>query len=297
MERIEDYEAFIAVVEQGGLTAAARHLGRTLQAVSRSLSSLERSVGVELVRRTTRQSAPTEAGLAFYSRVKPAIAEVADAHLDAASRSTEPSGLLKVGASVLFAPVHLVPIIVAFMECHPRIEVELKLSDTFVDLIEQDLDVAVRIGEMADSALKARRLGLLRRATLAAPVYLARHGRPRHPSELTRHQCVIRTTDRDPYAWPFRINGRPKSIRVGGRLRTNSTASGNAAVACGAGIGNAPLWQVRDLVDSGAVEPILVEYETPPVPIRAVWPGTKMLAAKTRLFVDFLAEHFKSEHL
>lgn len=288
MDRLDDLAAFVAVVEAGGLSAAARDLRRSLQSVSRSLATLEQGLGVALVQRTTRRSTPTDAGLAFYQRVKPALSEIMEARAEAAERRAEPSGLLRISAPVLFTPTHLVPMVAGFMRRHPRIEVELKLSDRFVDLADGAVDLAVRIGDLPDSALKARRLGALRRVAFGAPAYFDRHGRPLHPDELAGHQCVVRTAEGE--AWPFRIGGRARTVRVNGRFRADNTAATYAAVAEGLGIGFTPLWQIRDLVDRGAVEPILTEYEVPKVPIHAVWPATRLPPAKTRLFVDFLAE-------
>jgi DNA-binding transcriptional LysR family regulator len=297
MDRIDDLEAFLAVVEEGGLSAAARRLRRSLQSVSRSLSTLERSVGVELVRRTTRQSNATEAGRAFYRRVKPAFAEISEAKLEATSRRAEPAGLLRIGASVLFAPVYLVPVVAAFMERYPQIEVELKLSDRFVDLNEEDLDLAVRIGALPDSGLMAKRLGELRRVVFGAPDYFARHGRPVHPDDLARHQCVVRTAASDSESWPFRVHGKLKTVRVGGRFRADNTAVINAAVTGGLGVGFSPLWQIRSLVDAGAVELILVEFEASKVPIHVVRPPTRLPPAKTQLFIEFLAARLQLEHV
>jgi DNA-binding transcriptional LysR family regulator len=289
MSRIADLEAFLAIVDQGSLTAAARRLNRSLQSISRSLAALEHEVGAELVQRTTHQSRPTESGTAFYRRVKPALAEIDGAKREAGRAGNEPSGILRVGASVLFAPTYLLAPIARFMSRYPRIEVELKLSDRFVDLIEDGLDVAIRIGELPDSGLKAKRLGALRRVVFGAPQYFKAHGRPTHPAQLREHQCIVRTTDRDPTGWEFRIAGKPRIVRVSGRLRTDNTLAVHAAVACGVGIGNAPLWQIRDLVQSGSVEVILERFEPRAVPIHAVWPATKLPLAKTRLFVDELA--------
>ena len=247
MERLDDLRAFIAVVEQGGLTAAARHLRRTLQSVSRSLVTVERNVAVELVRRTTRRSTPTEAGLAFYNRLKPAFAEIDSAKLEAAGRRITPSGLLRVGASGLFAPIHVVPAIAAFMERYPQVSVDLELADGFVNLVEENLDVAIRIGDLADSHLKARRLGQLRRVVFAAPRYFAAHGRPKHPNDLTQHQCLVRSADGDAATWPFRIDGKRRNVHVNGRFRADATTSIIAAVVEGLGVGFMPLWQIRKL--------------------------------------------------
>ena len=297
MDRLTDIEAFLAVVEKGGLTAAARHLRRSLQSISRSLMTLERGIGVDLVRRTTRQSHPTEAGLAFYRRVKPAVTEIKDARLEAAHQQAELTGLLRVGGPAMFAAAHIVPVICELVERHPKIEIELKVSDREVDLVTERLDIAVRIREMRDSTLKARRLGELRVVAFGAPSYFAKHGRPKHPDELARHECVVRLTDGDAETWPFRIAGRRRLVKVAGRVRSDNTAAANAAVACGAGIGFAPLWQVRDLVDRGEVEIILEDFEMARVPIHAVWLPTKVPLAKAQLFAECLMVRLKRERL
>jgi DNA-binding transcriptional LysR family regulator len=297
MNRLDDIEAFVSVVDEGSLTAAARRLRRSLQSISRSLATLEQSVGVELVRRTTRQSRPTEAGTAFYRRVKPALLEITEAKLEAADQQIEPSGLLRIGAPVLFAPTYLVPVIAAFMQRYQDIEVELELSDSFVDLSERNLDLAVRIGELPDSDLKAKPLGTLRRVAFGAPAYFAKHGRPRHPRELAQHRCVVRTAGGNDAKWPFLVDGKLQTVRVKGTFRTDSTAALYAAASLGLGIGFTPLWQIRSLVDQGKVELILSKFEPPPVPIRIVWSASKVAPAKTRLFTDFIAKRLKLERL
>ena len=296
MDRLDDIEAFIAIVEKGSQTAAARHLRRSLQSIGRSLTSLERSAGVELLRRTTRQSNPTEAGLAFYRRVKPAFTEINDARREAANKRAEPSGLLRIGSPVLFAPAYVAPVVCSFMERYPQIEIDLVVSDRQLDLFEGGLDLAVRIRHMPDSQMRARRLGELRTVVFGAPAYFAKHGRPKHPDDLVKHQCIVRTDD-DAATWPFRVGGRRKTVPVSGRFRTDSTAAIHAVVAQGLGIGFTPLWQIRNLVDQGAVEIILEDFEAARIPIHAVWPPSKLPLAKTRLFADFLAAQLKRERL
>ena len=295
MDRMDDLTAFLTIVEKGSQTAAARHLRRSLQSINRSLTTLECSVGVELISRTTRQSNPTEAGLAFYRRIKPALMEINDARLEAANRRAEPSGLLRIGAPVLFAPAYVAPVVCDFLKRNPQIEIELKVSDRQVDLLEQGLDLAVRIREMPDSKLKVRRIGELRVVVFGAPAYFSKHGRPRHPDELAQHHCVVRITDdSDVERWRFRVGGRLKSVRVRGRFRTESAAAAHAAVAGGLGIGLAPLWQIRGLVDDGVVEVILEEFETGKTPIHVVWPPIRIPLARTKLFTEFLAARLKS---
>ena len=297
MDRIEDLRAFVAVIEHGSLTRAARQLGRSLQSVSRSLAALEREVGIELVRRTTRRLSPTDAGLAFHRRVKDALGELAAAKSDAASGRTEPAGLLRVSGPPAFALLYVVPAFAAFLASHPKVSADLDLSDRYVDLVEEGFDLAIRMGELPDSTLKARRLAKLRRVVFAAPGYFARHGRPQRPEDLAHHECVVRTSRREGDIWPFRVGAKVTAVKVTGRFRTSAAFAANEAAAAGLGIAQAPLWQVRALLDSGRIELVLARFETPPAPLQAVWPSTRVPAAKTQMFVDFLAERLKGERL
>jgi DNA-binding transcriptional LysR family regulator len=295
MNRMEDFQAFAAVVDKGSLTAAACHLGRSLQSVSRSLAALEREVGVELIRRTTRRSSPTDAGAAFHRRLSVALAEIEAAKLETANRRAEATGLLRIAASTAFAPLYIVPALPDFLQAYPRVEIALDLSDGYVDLIGGDVDLAIRIGELPDSSLKARRLANSRRVVFAAPRYFAEHGWPRRPEDLARHQCIVHTAARDGDAWPFTVDGRMKAVKVAGRFRSSGALAANVAAVQGLGIANAPLWQVRGLVDRGVAELVLTRFEPPPIPIHAVWPATSVLPAKTQLFVEFIAARLKKE--
>ncbi len=297
MDRIEDYQAFVATVEKGSLTAAANQLGRSLQSVSRSLAALEHEVGVELIRRTTRRSNPTDAGLALFRRLSAALADIDAAKLEAANRRAEASGVLRLTASSAFAPLYIVPHLPAFLAAHPRVEIDLDLTDAYVDLIGQGFDLAVRIGELPDSSLKSRLLATSRRVVFAAPSYVAAYGRPRRPDDLKNHQCIVRTAARDANAWPFKTDGRIKTVKVGGRFATSGAMAANAAAVEGLGIASAPLWQVRALADAAKIELLLTRFEPPPVVIHAVWPATRVLPARTQLFIDFLATRLKKERL
>ena len=298
MNRLDDLETFVAIIECGSLTAAARRMGRPVQSVSRSLSALETSVGAELIRRTTRQLSPTEAGTAFYRRVHPAVATINEAKLEAGSKVIEASGLLRVGAPTFFAPPYIVPVAAKFMGLYPKIELDLRVSGRFADLVEERLDLAIRIGELRDADLKARRLGSLRRVFFASPAYLAQRGRPGHPRELADHECVVRSEGSAQVRWPYRDAGVAKEVQVTGRFRSdNSAFIMRAAALAGLGVGLAPLWQIHEFVDDGHLELILADFEPPPVPIHAVWHGGKLMPAKTRLFIDMLAEHLKTARL
>jgi len=297
VNRIEDLQAFAAVVDHGSLTAAARQLGRSLQSVSRSLAAVERDVGVELIRRTTRRASPTDAGLAFHRRLTAALAEIDAAKLEISNRRAEATGLLRISGSSAFAPLYIVPALPSFLAAHPKVEVELDLSDGYVDLVGEGYDLAVRIGELPDSSLKRRQLANSRRVVFAAPSYFARHGTPRRPEDLAHHECIVRTAAHDGNAWPFNVDGRVKTVKVAGRFRTSGALAANEAAARGLGVANAPLWQVRSLVDRGKVELVLTRFEPPPIPIHAVWPTTRVLPARTQLFIEFLARRLHKEPL
>ena len=293
MDRIDDFEAFLAIVERGSLSAAARHLQRSLQSVSRSLASLESSVGVALVHRTTRRSRPTEAGRAFYLRVKPALAELHGAREEAIDRARSLAGPLRVAAPAQFARAFVVPALCDLLARHPQVEVELKACDQQVALLEEGLDVAIRIRRLPDSTLKARRLGALRIVAFGARSYLDRRGRPSHPDDLARHECIVRTVDGSDEAWMFRIDGEVRKVRVQGRFHADDATAVNAAVARGLGLGFGPLWQIREWLDNGAVELVLQAFEAGTMPVYAVLPPTNTQPAKVRAFVDLLAARLK----
>lgn len=297
MSRLEDLEAFIHIAETGSLTKAARLLNRSLQAVSRSLAALEQDVGVQLVHRSTRHCALSEAGETFFLRVKPAVAEIGEARLEGADRRTAPSGLLRVGAPILFGPDFLVPVIAQYMQAYPQVEVDLQLTDSFTDLSSAGLDLVVRIADLPDSGLQGRRLGTLRRVVFGARSYFEQHGRPSHPSELRQHACIVRTVDQHPGQWVFQIDGKRRAVGVRGPFRTNTMAAIYRAVSAGLGIGYSPLWQIKHLLDAGQVETILEDFEPKPVPIHALWQENRLPPAKVRAFVDHLVERLRLDQL
>jgi DNA-binding transcriptional LysR family regulator len=292
---LEDYQAFVAVVERGSLTAAARQLGRSLQAVSRALAQVERDIGVELIHRTTRRLQPTEAGIGFHARIKAVLSDITVARTEAAEHASAIAGPLRVGGAGVFAPTYLVPAVAAFLRRHPSVTVDLRLALDFVDLIAENLDLSVRVGPLDDSSLRMRRLGLVRRVTFAAPSYLAARGRPRIPADLADHDCVVRTSARDASAWTYVRDGREETVKVHGRFTASASDACNEAVALGLGIGLSQLWQVRRLLDQGRIELILTEFEPAPVPVSVIWPAGAALPARTRLLIDFLVARLGAE--
>lgn len=287
MAELSGYAAFVAVAEQGSLTTAARHLGRSLQSVSRSLIALETELGVSLIRRTTRSSRPTEVGLAFLARVRPALAELAAAGAEIGEEAERVEGLVRIGGPALFGAAYLTPLVAAFMRGHPAIAVELHLGEGYADLLAERFDLAIRLGPLPDSRLKARGLGSLRQVAFAAPSYLAEHGAPRHPADLVDHRCIVRTSARQPARWTFGRDGRSATVSVSGPFRAGNPAACNEAAAQGLGIGRAPLWQVRNLLDAGRLALVLTDYALDSMPIHLVWPNGR-LAKRTRLLIDHI---------
>lgn len=297
MASLEHYRIFIATIEAKSLTAAAQKLGCSLQTVSRSLSTLETELGVALVQRTTRRMQVTAAGGLFYERLKTALHDLDEATTEARRSTTDIFGLFRVGASVQFAPRYIVPAVAAFVERYPNVEVDLALSDAIVDLLENKLDIVIRIGDLESSALKSRLLAKLRRVVVATPQYVAQHGRPLHPSDLGKHSCVVRTFGPEGDVWPLTENGSLLRVSVAGRFRCNDAASANAAVSHGIGIGLAPLWQVRNEIDQGLLEVLLPEHEPSLIPVHALWHEHSALPARTRAFIDMLRGRISSERI
>ena len=295
MASLDDYRVFVAIVEQGNLSAAARHLHRSLQAVSRSLQGLEQELGVELIQRTTRRAQPTAAGLAFHARIKAALADIDLARSELAEHGARIDGRLRIAGSTQFSAPHVVPMVAAFMERYPDVDVELVVADQHVDLQREKLDVAIRLGELADSRLHARQLGLLRLVTVGAPGYFAHHGRPRSPADLRGHSCVLRDCNSEAQRWHYHRGERRQAVEVHGRFSSGNAAVCNAAVLAGQGIGIAALWQVRALLDQGRLETVLDDWQLPGQPVHIVWPPGKQLPARTRAFIDFAAARWTAE--
>nr|WP_256465621.1 LysR family transcriptional regulator [Bradyrhizobium sp. 138] len=286
MTSLADYAVFLAVIDEGSLTSAATRLGRSLQSVSRSLARLEDDLGMELVSRTTRRLHPTQAGLEFAGRIRFALTTIDAAREDLLASDRRLAGTIRVGTSSLFGPEYVTPVLSQFLTRNPEIDLELVLSDERVDLVAEKVDFAVRIGNLPDSNLRIRQLGGLSWAVFASPAYLTAHGRPENPRDLSGHECVLRASDDD--RWAF--GDKRRRLEVHGRFRSESAAARNAAVAAGLGIGLAPLWQVRRLIDQGIVEQILVGHEPPPIPLQIVWPkrGAGTMPRRVRAAIEFL---------
>jgi len=292
MDHLAGMSVFARVAERGSFTAAARDLGLSKSAVSKQVARLEERLGARLLHRTTRRLHLTEVGQAYFERARRIVADAEEADLAVRRLHAEPRGTLKVNAPMSFGIMHLAPALPDYMARYPDVMVDLALSDRQVDLIEEGFDLGIRIARLADSSLIARRLAPCKRAVAASPDYWQRHGRPKHPRELTEHPCMIYDYLANPREWTFQENGENFAVRIDGRFKSNNGEALLAAALAGQGVINQPTFICGPALCDGRLEEVLAEFETPDVHVNAIWPASRHLSAKVRTFVDFLIERF-----
>jgi len=292
MDRLEGMQAFVEVIDNGGFAAAARKLGISRALVSKRIAGLEGELGARLLHRTTRQVSPTGAGSEFYRRAQTVLAEYASAVTALQAQQEEPGGLLKVSAPMSFGQLHLAGAVIDFMRDHPRIEVQLTLNDRFIDLVEEGFDVGIRIGALSDSALMQRRLAPSRRFLIAAPDYLAAHGTPAAPADLAGHACLHYGYLASGLRWRLVGPDGPHAVDIAPRLCANNGDVLLAAVLAGLGIALLPTFLCGRELQSGRAMRVLPDYAPPEAAIHAIWPSSRLLPAKVRRFIDFLAERY-----
>ena len=293
MSTLSDMEIFARVVTAGSLSAAGRELGLSPAVVSKRLKRLEDRLGTRLLQRTTRQIALTEAGRGFHDRIVQILASIDEAESFVSRRSDVARGTLKISAPTTFGRLHIAPYLGAFLAANPGLTVNLVLSDEFVDLVKDGIDVSIRIAELTDSSLVARRLAPNHRLLCATPAYLAEHGTPKTIAELSQH-TLLATASQD----PWRVEGPdgPVTVHVEGRLRTNSNEVVREAVLAGLGIAYRSTWDVGPELREGRLVVVLPAYRASRhVAVHAVYPSRRFLAAKVRLFIDHLARLY-GEH-
>ncbi len=290
MSNFGDLEIFARVVAAGSMSAAGRELGLSPAVVSKRLRRLEDRLGTRLLQRTTRQIALTEAGQGFYERVVAILASVEEAEAFVSRRSALARGTLKVSAPTSFGRMHIAPHLVPFMAVHKDLSVNLLLSDDMVDIVGEGYDVAIRIAELADSSMVARKLAPVRRVLCASPSYLDAHGMPKTLQDLENHNCLTHQTSE---TWRLDGPNGTISVRPNGNLMTNSSEVVREAVLAGLGISLRSTWDVgRDLAEQRLVQ-VLPDYRSPSsIAIHAIYPSRQFLPVKVRLFIDYLAELF-----
>ena len=286
----DDVKCFLAVAMAGGLSQAAQRLATSKSVVSRRIARLEDEVGARLLTRNARGVTLTEAGEALRRRAGSAFEELDGALADAGGSHAELTGPLRITAPIAFGTAHLAPMLIGFMDAHPKLRVDLSLGDRRADILAEGFDVAVRMGSLPDSTLVARRIAPLRLAVLASPAYLDRHGTPARPRDLADHDCIVYTVS-DGDIWRFREGERFTSVRVRGRFRSDSPEAMRAAAVAGHGIAGLPTYLLGDALAQGALVRLLSDYPVAEAGLYAVRPPGPP-PAKTRAFIDALAARF-----
>jgi DNA-binding transcriptional LysR family regulator len=292
MDVLNAMKTYAAVVSTGSFTAAAERLGVSKALTSKYVGQLEDHLGVRLLNRTTRQLNMTEAGQAYYQRCRQLLDEIDELEAAVRDQQEAPKGRLMVAAPTTFGEIYLTPAVADYLQEYPGVTIELVLADRYVDIVDEGFDLAVRIGNLADSSLIARRLAPTRILACAAPQYLAKAGMPSHPSELLSHSCILDTNFEVVENWPFQENGQPFMIRVDGRIRVNNAVAVREMLLAGQGIALCPDYVVAKALSEGRLQAILQGFEALDYGIHAVYPHHRHLAAKVRTFVDFLLHRF-----
>jgi DNA-binding transcriptional LysR family regulator len=286
LDRFAAMTAFVAVVDHKGFAAAARHLHVAPSAVTRLIGALEDGLGVRLLRRTTRSLSLTDAGERYLGRARVILSELRDVEDSARAERVAPRGRLVVTAPAVFGRLHVAPLMSAFLAHYPEVVGELSLTDRTVSLVEEGIDLAVRIGSLADSSLLARRMGATRRVVVGAPAYLARRGTPAAPADLAGHDLIRFASLSTPAEWRFRQDGVDLAVSVSPRFITDSADAAIGQAEQGGGLTMVLGYQVAAAVRAGRLTIVLAEFEPPPLPIHIVQPAGRLVPAAVRAFVD-----------
>jgi DNA-binding transcriptional LysR family regulator len=292
MDKLTSIRAFTRVVQHGNLAAAARELRLSRSAVSKYVIELERELGAQLLVRTTRSASPTENGQAYYERCIAILADIEEADRAVASLQSEPRGLLRVNAPMSFGTLHLGRAVADFMEKYPQLQIQLVLSDQQIDPVQEGFDVTLRIADLPSSSLIARKIAPAVRVVCAAPSYLARRGLPKHPSELRDHDCLTYGYLATGHQWKLTGPDGDHWIQIPWTLCSNNGEVLRDAVVKGRGIALLPTFIVGADLQEGGLRSILADYRAPEISVYAIYPQTRHLSVKVRVFIDFLIERF-----
>jgi DNA-binding transcriptional LysR family regulator len=288
------FQTFIRVVEAGSFTAVATERNTSQPTISRQVATLEEHLGCLLFQRTTRSLTLTDDGRVFYQHALRTLEAAAEAESAVGRRRGKPSGRLKLACSVVFGRLHIIPRLSQFMAFYPDIEIDLVMNDGFSDLVEEGIDLSIRIGAITDSNMIIRRIGTTRRAVVATPYYLARRGNPKTPLDLQQHDCIVYSRLVAGENWSFTGADGPIVVPISGSFHVNSTEGVREAVLQGLGIGYVPVWHFVDReIETGKLSVLLNDYEVEPQLISAVYPSRRFLAPKVRVMIDFLAAEFE----
>jgi DNA-binding transcriptional LysR family regulator len=292
MDILGPMQTFVRVVDAGSFTAVANQLNTTQPTISRQIAALEEHLGARLLTRTTRALTLTDDGRAFYEHALRALEAVGEAENAVGCRRSKPSGLLRMATPVVFGRLHIVPRLPAFLNRYPGVSIDLVMSDTFTDLAEQGIDLAIRVGEITDPTLIAKRIGMVRRITVASPTYLKAHGTPRAPSDLSDHNCIVYTRLSTGNRWIFEGPSGPIVIEVRGHYKADNSEAVREGVIAGLGIAVIPAFAFSTEIESGKIKVLLKSAEPKPLPMHAVYPSRRFVPLKVRAMIDYLTHEF-----
>jgi DNA-binding transcriptional LysR family regulator len=290
MDRLVAMEAFVLVVDTGSFSAAARRLKVGQPAVSKLVAQLEERLGVKLLVRTTRGLTATEAGLKYYERARRSIEEADEAESAARGAGSGLTGRLRICGAVTFARIHLMPRLPEFLARHPELEMEVVLDDRNIDLVQEGIDVALRMGQLSDSSLTARRIASGRHVVVGTPAYFERTGKPTAPGDLAAHQAVIYDQEAGGKDWTFQRDDAEIAVTLKGRLRVSAAEGVRAAVLAHAGIAVASEWMFSPEIADRTVQIVLQDWELPRIDLWAVFPAGRTATTKARTFTQFVQE-------
>ena len=290
MDRFDAMQAFVTVADLKGFAPAARKLGLSASAVTRLVAALEEHVGARLLQRTTRSVTLTDVGVRFLERARRILADLEEAEGSAQAERTQPTGRLVVSAPFGFGRLHVSPLMTAYLKRYPEVTGELRLSDRMINLVKEGVDLAVRIGHLADSSLVARVVGDMRRMVVVSPDYLAQHGEPQRPGDIAAHQTVHFGAVSAVPDWRFIEDGREVRVTCTPRFVSNSSEAAIWHAEHGGGLTRVLAYQAADAIAAGRLRPVLTAFEPPPLPIHIIYPTSRLLSAKVRTFVDLALE-------
>lgn len=296
MDQLSAIRSFISVVKTGGFTAAARAESTSQATISKRLASLEDHLGVQLLQRTSRDQALTQAGADYFDKCLAILAELEEAEAAARSQMAVPRGQLRVSAAFPLGRLLLAPILPEFLRRFPEIRVDLSLTDRHVDIVAEGIDLAVRAQRMPDSSLVARKLFDNPMFLVASPTYLEAYGAPQKPADLAHHNCLIYASLESINHWHFTRKGRDYSVTVTGSLQCDNGDTLLEAARAGLGLIVLPHWMIHPHLDSGELQLVMQEFTPPPLPVHAVYPQRRFLPVRVRCFVDFVSEQFSINH-
>lgn len=288
MDRIDAMQAFVAVADLQGFAPAARKLGLSPSAITRLVAGLEERVGARLLQRTTRSVTLTDVGERYLERARRILSDVEEAEASAQAERMQPSGRLVISAPLVFGRLHVGPLLSAYLKQYPEVSAELRLSDRMVNLVDEGVDLAVRIGHLADSSVVARNVGDMRRLMVASPRYLKKRGTPMRPSDLAAHEIIQSTGTSSLSEWRFVENGRQVRVPLTSRYATNSVDAAILHAEHDGGLAMVLAYQAADALKKNRLKIVLADYEPPAMPIHLVYPTSRLLSAKVRAFIDLV---------